>query len=239
MKNKSKNEDRLEIDRVVFVGRTFHEYVEFFNLDIDSLKGKTVLDCPSGPSSFVAEANEIGIKAVGCDPMYDLTLEDLGRICERDIKHVMEELSEKKHLFKWNYYASVEDVKNSRTRSLNMFKKDFISGLYEKRYIKAALPSLPFPDNSFDLVLCAHFLFLYDDRFDYAFHLNSMLELCRVCSKEVRIYPLESMNANLYHDMDRLIFDLGEMGCYPEITKVDFEFLAGSNSMLRIANAKG
>jgi len=36
MKNKSKNEDRLEIDRVVFVGRTFHEYVEFFNLDIDS-----------------------------------------------------------------------------------------------------------------------------------------------------------------------------------------------------------
>jgi len=66
-----------------------------------------------------------------------------------------------------------------------------------------------------------------------------MLELCRVCSKEVRIYPLESMSANLYHDMDRLIFDLVKMGYYPEITTVNFEFLAGSNSMLRIANAKG
>jgi hypothetical protein len=69
--------DRLDIDRVVFVGRTLSEYKEFLDLDIDSLKGSEVLDCPSGPSSFVAEANRMGIRAVGCDSFYDLPLEQL------------------------------------------------------------------------------------------------------------------------------------------------------------------
>ena len=238
MLSNSKFEHRLEIDRVVFVGRTLREYVGFFNLDLDSLKGKAVLDCPSGPSSFVAEANEIGVRAVGCDPMYDLTLEDLVRICERDINHVIKQLSEKRHLFKWDYYSSVEDVKDSRTHALNIFKKDFSSGRIEKRYVKATLPNLPFQNKSFDLVLCAHFLFLYDDRLDYNFHLNSILELCRVCSREVRIYPLESMNAKLYHDMEKLMFDLGRRGYRPEIIKVKFEFLSGSNLMLRVTRCQ-
>lgn len=226
--------DRLDIDRIVFVGRTLSEYKEFLDLDLDSLKGLKVLDCPSGPSSFVAEARRLGIKAVGCDPFYDLPLGKLVNKGQKDISHVMERLSEKKHLFKWDYYSSVEDVKSSRRRALKLFEEDFQIGLGEKRYVKASLPFLPFPDGSFELAISAHFLFIYDDKLDYEFHLNSILELTRVCSNEVRIYPLQSMNARIYPYMDELINDLKLRALDARIVEVGFEFLRGSNLMLKI-----
>jgi hypothetical protein len=228
------DDDRLNIDRVVFVGRTLGEYKEFLDLDVDSLKGLKALDCPSGPSSFVAEANRLGINAIGCDPFYDLPLEQLMNKGLKDISHVMERLSERMHLFKWDYYSSVEDVKESRTRALRLFAEDFKIGLKEKRYVKASLPFLPFPDRSFELVICAHFLFIYDEKLDYEFHLNSILELSRVCSGEIRIYPLQSMNARIYPLMEKLINDLKQKGVEARIVEVGFEFLRGSNFMLRI-----
>ena len=229
--------DRLDIERVVFVGRTLSEYKDFLDLDIDYLKGLKVLDCPSGPSSFVAEANRMGIRAVGCDFFYDLPLEQLVNKGLKDISHVMERLSEKMHLFKWDYYSSVEDVKDSRTRALKLFEEDYQIGLKEKRYVKASLPFLPFPDRSFELVISAHFLFIYDDKLDYEFHLNSIVELSRVCSREVRIYPLQSMNARIYPYMDKLMSDLKQTGLEARIVEVGFEFLRGSNFMLRIKPA--
>ncbi len=231
------NNDRLDIDRVVFVGRTLSEYKEFLDLDIVSLKGSKVLDCPSGPSSFVAEANRMGIKAVGCDSFYDLPLEQLVSNGLKDILHVIERLSEKMHLFKWDYYPSVEAVKESRTRALKLFEEDFQIGLKEERYVRASLPVLPFSDSSFELVLSAHFLFIYDDKLDYEFHLNSILELSRVCSREVRIYPLQSMDARIYPYMGKLIIDLKQRGLDARIVEVGFEFLKGSNFMLQIKRA--
>ena len=66
------------------------------------------------------------------------------------------------------------------------------------RYVNAALPTLPFADHSFDVVLSAHFLFTYaavEDggmmatrEFDLDFHLRAMTELARV-AREVRLYP--------------------------------------------------
>jgi hypothetical protein len=231
------NNDRLDIDRVVFVGRTLSEYKEFLDLDIVSLKGSKVLDCPSGPSSFVAEANRMGIKAVGCDSFYDLPLEQLVSKGSKDILHVIERLSEKMHLFKWDYYSSVEEVKESRTRALKLFEEDFQIGLKEERYVRASLPVLPFSDSSFELVLSAHFLFIYDDKLDYEFHLDSILELSRVCSREVRIYPLQSMDARIYPYMGKLIIDLKQRGLDARIVEVGFEFLRGSNFLLQIKRA--
>ena len=37
----------LDINRVVFIGRTFDEYMKMFNLSLESLKNKKVLDCPA------------------------------------------------------------------------------------------------------------------------------------------------------------------------------------------------
>ncbi|MDQ6667036.1 MAG: class I SAM-dependent methyltransferase [Thermoproteota archaeon] len=69
--------------------------------------------------------------------------------------------------------------------SIRRFTSNYSKGILEKRYVKAALHRLPFDDKSFDLVLSGHFLFTYADKFDFDFHLSSMLELFRVSSKEV------------------------------------------------------
>ena len=60
----------IQLDRVAFYGRTLSEYLKIFDLDLPSWRGRTILDCPSGASSFVAEAHRQGIQAVACDPLY-------------------------------------------------------------------------------------------------------------------------------------------------------------------------
>src|ERR1700737_45311 len=109
----SKMPDRLDLERILFVGRTLSEYVKFFALDLPSLKGRTILDCPSGPSSFVAEANKMGIHAVAGDPLFNAPLDELVKRAERDIAYVTARLSEVIHLYKWEHYTSVEAVREN------------------------------------------------------------------------------------------------------------------------------
>jgi hypothetical protein len=75
---------------------------------------------------------------------------------------------------------------------------------------------LPFDDKSFDLVLGGHFLFTYSHKFDFLFLLSSKLELFRVCSREVRIYPVHGSNAQPYEHMVELLSALKVHGIvYP------------------------
>lgn len=67
--------------------------------------------------------------------------------------------------------------------------KTFINDYDKENYIFTELPKLPFENDSFDLIVSSHLLFTYDDRFDYKFHKDSILEMLRV-AKEVRIFPL-------------------------------------------------
>src|SRR5688500_12073475 len=62
----------LVLDKVVLLGRTFEEYVRYFALDRSRLAGKTILDVPSGVSSFCAEARQQGLEVTACDLIYDL-----------------------------------------------------------------------------------------------------------------------------------------------------------------------
>jgi len=108
--------DRPELDRIAFYGRTLSEYIRMFRIDdIDYLKKYRVLDCPSGASSFVAEAhNKLGIDAVGCDPLFDrdpIILQEQG---EKDIEYVVERVSLSPNLYKWDFYSSVEELRNCR-----------------------------------------------------------------------------------------------------------------------------
>ncbi len=60
----------LQLDDFLITGRTFEEYVAFFDLNAETMKNMRVLDCPSGASSFIAEAKNRGIAASGCDILY-------------------------------------------------------------------------------------------------------------------------------------------------------------------------
>lgn len=165
--------------RVIFIGRTFQNTKECSITSPDI--GKKILDCPLGASSFVAEAfNNHNWHVIGYDILYDndsKTLEEKGR---SDINYTMEKLHQVSHLYKWDFYKSIEGLREFRTNSLSEFISDYDDGKRQKRYIKAKLPSLPFENNAFDIVLSSNFLFYYSDRLDYSFHLGSILEFLRV-----------------------------------------------------------
>nr|WP_306433976.1 hypothetical protein [Paenibacillus dendritiformis] len=42
----SQAEAKLDLSRIVFIGRTFEEYVKMFDLPAEQMAGKRILDCP-------------------------------------------------------------------------------------------------------------------------------------------------------------------------------------------------
>lgn len=98
------------------------------------------------------------------------------------------------------------------------------------RYVPAALPALPFPDQSFDLVLSSHFLFTYADRLDLEFHRAALSELHRVARGEVRVFPLLEQGGRPVLDLlSRL---LATPGIPYRVQRVGYEFQRGGNEML-------
>src|SRR6266536_804369 len=60
----------LALDKVVLLGRTLEEYRRYFALDLESLRGKAVLDVASGVSSFCAEAQGLGLEVMAFDSFF-------------------------------------------------------------------------------------------------------------------------------------------------------------------------
>ena len=239
-RERDNNGNRFQLDRVAFYGRTLLEYLRMFHIDdIDHLKRyNRILDCPSGASSFVAEANNrYEINAVGCDPLFDKDVRILQKQGEEDIEYVVNRVSMAPDLYNWDFYSSTEELRNYRKLALQQFISDYNLGKQRKRYVKAELPKLPFDDRSFDLVLSGHFLFTYSHKFEFSFILSSIIELFRVCSREVRIYPLQKSSLEPYEHMTDLLSTLKKQyGITYDIVPVPFEFQKGSNKMLRLTH---
>lgn len=229
-----KAHDHLNIDRIAFFGRTYAEYMDMFDLNEDLLKQGHVLDCPAGASSFAVEAYQKGIDVIACDILYSLTVNELVENGKNDIQHVFEKFDEVNHLYVWKYYKNKDKVIALRNKALKLFAEDFPAGFNESRYIHAELPCLPFPDKFFSLVLSSNFLFLYGDRLDFNFHLACIKELIRVCSGEVRIFPLVGLDAKSYPYLDNILSSLDSDGINVEIVKIPFEFQKGVNKMMNI-----
>ncbi|WP_017319022.1 class I SAM-dependent methyltransferase [Mastigocladopsis repens] len=234
MDDSSHHPNGIQLDRVVFFGRTLSEYVKFFNLDLSHWQSSKILDCPSGAASFVAEACQMGIHAVACDLLFHLDTKVIIEKGNADYNHVVERISLVPHLYNWEVYGGIEGFKEYRKTAFQRFAADYENGKAQGRYIPVELPKLPFADKSFDLVLSGHFLFVYSDEFNYTFHLNTILELYRVCSKEVRIYPLHGKDAKIYPLMNHLINDLNSLEISTEIVEVPWEFQKGSHQMLQL-----
>lgn len=238
------HDSNLELEDVAFYGRTMLEYFLFFNAESGFSqinhckffqKFDRILDCPSGASSFVSEANKKGVNVVGCDPLFDSPAEFLMKRGIEDIEKIIKKVNLSHNLYRWDFYKSPDDLKRWRKKALNRFIRDYQKHLFDKRYIKGELPKLPFPDKSFELVLSGHFLFTYAEKFDLEFHLSAIMELMRVSSKEVRIYPLQQgMIPTPYQHFSNLLTFLKQNKIDYEIVPVIFEFQKGSNKMLRL-----
>ncbi len=229
----------LDIDRIAFLGRTYDEYLKMFDLREELLKEGHVLDCPAGASSFTAESIRKGFPVTACDVLYDLSEEDLIRKGREDIRHVFERFNGVSHLYVWKYYKTREEVIALRNKALALFLEDFTEGRKRGSYVQARLPYLPFPDRRFVLVLSGHFLFLYGDRLDIDFHISCLRKLLRVCSGEVRIFPLTGLDAQPYPHLDEILRRFRSEGVDASVFRIPFEFQRGANEMLKLRKNLG
>ncbi|WP_069961194.1 class I SAM-dependent methyltransferase [Lacunisphaera limnophila] len=222
----------LDLPAVSFFGRTLDEYGRFFALDPSALRGRAVLDVAAGPSSFTAEARRRGVDAVAVDPLYDRPHAELAARVRDDYARMFEQIREKRRLFRFKTFPTFDAAETDRRAAAARFLADYEGNGRHGRYVRASLPLLPFLDGAFDLVLCAHLLFIYATRFDFAWHVTACAELARVSHGEVRIHPLVGPGGKPYAELDRLRGELGALGITTEVRKVNYEFFVGSSSML-------
>lgn len=229
-KNFQRNTTLKKIEGPIFIGRTWLEYLKMFNLTEKDLINGNILDCAAGSSSFTAEMSKRGYNVTALDILYD---KDPDILCDKYCEHIevlIEGLSSVDS-FVWNFFSDIEDLKEQRNNAFKEFIEDYRIHM-ENHYIKADLTNLPFPDNSFSMVLCSHLLFIYDHRLDYKFHLNTIKEMLRVTSEEIRIYPLVKNRGLKSGFVKNIMNDLQDVNV--QIVKVDYEFRKGGNEMMRI-----
>lgn len=222
---------------VAMTCRGFDEYARMFDLTERLLAKGKVLDVAGGGSSFTADAGSRGYDATAADPRY---VQDTGAWLEEaaaEIEASTAKLDKLREHFDWSYYGSLEQHREGRVQSLERFRVHLQSTEGRSRYVAGSLPELPFEDNTFSLVLCSHFLFLYAGQFGFEFHKQSLLELMRVCKPggQVRVYPLYSLGWKPYERMDELLDAVLANGGEPELLTSKLPFIPGSSQFLRIA----
>ncbi len=203
-----------------------------FALSDGDLAGR-MLGCGDGPASFNAEATRCGMTVVSCDPIYAFSTEQIEARIASTFDEVIHQTRQNQEDFVWDAIPSVEELGRVRMAAMQSFLIDFPAGLVQGRYLNAALPSLPFPDDHFDLTLCSHLLFLYSRQLDAAFHHASLLELCRV-AREVRVFPLLALGGAMSPHLEGSMERLRAAGYRVSIQRVNYEFQRGACEMLRI-----
>ena len=206
---------QTDLPSVAVSGRTLADYVHGFALDVPALRHRDVLDVAAGPSSFVAEACARGVDAVAVDPLYGCTADALALQVQRD------DARRAVHL----------------RAAAQRFIADYATHFVHGRYVGGALPRLPFFDDAFDLVLCAHLLFVQAKRFDFEWHVAACRELARVSAGEVRLHPVGGAEGRPYPKLAALRRELRTCGIESEVVRVAGEFFAGSGSMLVLRKA--
>jgi hypothetical protein len=219
--------------QVVPWGRSFDEYVRMFALTDDDLS-RRILGCADGPASFNAEATRRGSRVVSCDPIYRFDASALESRIAATYHEVLEQTRHNADEFVWEGpIGSVEELGKVRLEAMQAFLGDFDHGKSAGRYVEATLPSLPFPDRSFELALCSHFLFLYSSHLDEEFHREALGELCRVAD-EVRIFPLLALGGAPSPFVEPCAADLRVAGYDVAIERVPYEFQKGGHQMMRV-----
>ncbi len=215
-------------------GRTFDEYVAMFSLSPSDLEGR-ILGCGDGPAAFNAAMAARGRRVVSCDPLYAFSGEEIRRRIRKTSGLLIGQARHNAHRFVWNTIRSPKDLLAIRLGAMEAFLADFPAGRREGRYSAQALPRLDFPDQSFELALCSHFLFLYSDELPVEFHIAGIVEMCRV-AREVRIFPLLDLKARPSVHLEPVMRELLEFGFAARRQRVEYEFLRGANEMLVIVD---
>lgn len=220
------------LEKVVPFGRSLDEYKRMFAL-ADGDLDKRIVGAADGPASFNAEMSALGKAVVSVDPLYVHGAAAIERQFHAVIDDIIAQLRDTADDWVWTYHRSPEHLRENRVRALRRFLDDYAKGRSEGRYVVGGLPRLEFPDNTFELALCSHFLFLYSDHLSYEFHLTAVRELLRVAA-EVRIFPLLTLMRRVSPYVAPLIEGLAAEGFAARVERVGYELQRGGNEMLCI-----
>ena len=225
--------DALNIGEYLISTRSFEEYRAMFALTENDLAGR-ILDCPGGGSSFTATAAARGSDVIAVDPVYATPRKQLAARVEEELARGSRWAEANADRYVWNFYGDLAGHARVRADSARLFIADLEAR--RARYLAAALPALPIPDDDVDLVLSSHLLFTYADRLDAEFHLAALREMLRVSRGEVRVYPLVDQAGRPVHDLiDHLVDALAAAGAHATIESVGYEFQRGATTMLRVS----
>ena len=222
----------MKLDDVVPFGRSFDEYRRIFALTGEDLD-KRIISVADGPAGFNAAMKKRGKIVTSVDPLYEFSAEDIKRRFYEVVDNVIDQVRATPGDWTWTYHKSPEGLRKNRERALETFLADYDSGKAEGRYVVGSLPRLPYPDRSFDIALCSHFLFLYSAQLGYEFHRDSVLEMMRVAG-EARIFPIVDLSPERSIHVEPLTKELRSRGFTVEFRKVDYEVQRGGNEMMRV-----
>ena len=223
----------MKLENVVPWGRNLQEYQKMFQLSQKDLQSK-ILGCGDGPSSFNFEVTKLGGNITSIDPIYQFTKDEIQQRIDETSSVVSQQLKQNQNDFVWKNIKSVDELINIRLTAMSNFIKDYDNGKRDRRYIHQELPELSFETDSFDLVLSSHFLFLYSEHFDLQFHIDSIIEMCRVSNNEVKIFPLLDLKNQKSEFLEPILEILQNKGFETKIIKTDYEFQKGANELLSI-----
>lgn len=176
----------MKLDSVVPFGRSYGEYIRMFNLTAADLS-QNILGIGDGPASFNAEATSLGYRVTSVDPVYQFSGAEIQQQFDAVVDKIIAQVEATPQNWVWNFHKSPGDLRHNREQALATFLEDCDAGKRCGRYQVGQLPKLNFEDNTFDLSLCSHFLFLYSAHLSQSFHQASVHELLRI-SREVRIF---------------------------------------------------
>lgn len=218
--------------------RPLAAYRDMFLLSDEQLRGGPVLDCPAGASPFGAQVRALGGTAVSVDPAY-LDPDGLVTRARADVERVVAWQRAAPDGFDWSYLGSPDRVHDLWTGAVDEFAADF--ALDDNRYVAAALPELPFPDDHFALTVSGFLLFVYPDLLDFDAHRAALVELARVTRGEVRVFPLHDTTGMPYRRLDRLRGCLHDSGVSTAIRTAACSYtpLPGGDRMLVCRSREG
>ena len=212
-------------------GRLASEYIAMFGLTSED-RSRHILDCGGGPSSFTSESTVQGGHVVSCDPLYEFSTDEIRQRIDAIYPRMTALTEANRANFLWDMYGSPTALGEIRMRAMRMFLDDYVAGKAAGRYVLGGLPALPFPDASFDLALCSHFLFTYSEQFTTEFHIQSLLDMARV-AREVRVFPiLNAFDGVISPHLPTVMQALRERGYVVDVRTVEYEFQKGGNQVL-------
>jgi SAM-dependent methyltransferase len=222
----------MQLEQVVPFGRSLDEYVQMFKLESTD-RNRRILGVGDGPASFNAEATQLGWQVISIDPVYEFSAAEILNRFNQVVENIIQQVKASPQDWVWSYHQSADHLRQNRINAIQAFVADYEIGQQQGRYRLDALPQLQFPDQSFELALCSHFLLLYSDHYDLQFHLDSIQEMLRV-SAEVRIFPLLTLMLQRSPYLDPIVQHFLDQDYHVSIEKVPYELQKGGNEMLKI-----